>query len=40
MKSGLLDYEAIRKNYEYTARYCMAHGLRLNLQQHLFCNIA
>jgi organic radical activating enzyme len=37
---GLLDYDAIRKNYEYTARYCIEHGCRLNLQMHLFCNIA
>jgi 7-carboxy-7-deazaguanine synthase len=37
---GLLDLAANQKNHEYVARYCMQHGLRLNLQMHLYASLA
>jgi len=37
---GLLDLAANQANHEYTARYCMEHGLRLNLQMHLYASLA
>ena len=27
-------------NHEYVARYCMDHGLRMNMQLHLFASLA
>jgi hypothetical protein len=37
---GLLDLEKNQANHEYTARYCMDHGLTLNLQMHLYASLA
>jgi organic radical activating enzyme len=37
---GLLNMEEIAKNHEYVGRYCMEHGLRMNMQMHLFANLA
>jgi 7-carboxy-7-deazaguanine synthase len=37
---GLLDMEKIQANHEYAGRYAFEHGLRLNLQMHLFANMA
>jgi len=37
---GLLNIEAIAKNHEYVGQYCMEHGLRMNMQMHLFANLA
>lgn len=39
-EKGLLDMDANQKNHEYAARYCMDHGLRLNLQMHLYASLA
>lgn len=36
---GLLDMVMCRRNYEYAAQYALAHGLRLNLQMHLFASL-
>jgi organic radical activating enzyme len=36
---GLLNMEENQKNHEYTAAYAMKHGLRLNLQVHLFASL-
>lgn len=37
---GLLNMEAIARNHEYVGNYCMKHGLRMNMQMHLFANLA
>jgi hypothetical protein len=37
---GLLDLAANQANHEYTARYCMNHGFKLNLQMHLYASLA
>jgi organic radical activating enzyme len=37
---GLLNLEANQINHEYTAKYCMDYGLRLNLQMHLYASLA
>jgi organic radical activating enzyme len=37
---GLLDLKANQANHEYTARYCMDHGFKLNLQMHLYASLA
>ena len=37
---GLLNLKANQANHEYTARYCIQHGLRLNLQMHLYASLA
>jgi len=37
---GLLNMTAIAKNHEYVGQYCMTHGLRMNMQMHLFANLA
>lgn len=37
---GLLNLAENQTNHEYTARYCMEHGLRLNLQMHLYASLA
>jgi len=37
---GLLDLAANQANHEYTAKYCLDHGFRLNLQQHLYVSMA
>jgi organic radical activating enzyme len=37
---GLLDLAANQSNHEYTARYCMDHGFKLNLQMHLYASLA
>lgn len=37
---GLLDLAKNQANHEYTARYCMQHGFRLNLQMHLYASLA
>lgn len=37
---GLLNLKANQANHEYTARYCMDHGLKLNLQMHLYASLA
>ena len=39
-EEGLLDMAANQKNHEYTANYCVAHGLTFNLQQHLYAGLA
>jgi 7-carboxy-7-deazaguanine synthase len=37
---GLLNLKENQINHEYTARYCMEHGLRLNMQMHLYASLA
>lgn len=37
---GLLDLAANQANHEYTARYCMDYGFKLNLQIHLYASLA
>jgi organic radical activating enzyme len=37
---GLIDMDQAQKNHEYTGKYCLEHGFRLSMQQHLFCNLA
>lgn len=37
---GLFDMKQNQLNHEYTARYCLDHNLRLNLQVHLFASLA
>ena len=37
---GLLDLSANQANHEYTGRYCVEHGLKLNLQMHLYASLA
>lgn len=37
---GLLDLAANQANHEYTGRYCLDHGFKLNLQQHLYVGMA
>lgn len=37
---GLLNMEAIAKNHEYVGKYCMDHGFKMNMQMHLFANLA
>lgn len=37
---GLLDLQANQANHEHTARYCVEHGFRLNLQMHLYASLA
>lgn len=37
---GLLNMEEIAKNHNHVGKYCMEHGLRMNMQMHLFANLA
>lgn len=37
---GLLDLKANQANHEYTGRYCVEHGFKLNLQMHLYASLA
>jgi 7-carboxy-7-deazaguanine synthase len=37
---GLLNLKENQLNHEYTARYCMDHGFKLNLQMHLYASLA
>jgi organic radical activating enzyme len=37
---GLLDLAANQSNHEYTGRYCIEHGFKLNLQMHLYASLA
>jgi len=37
---GLLNLAENQTNHEYTAKYCMEHGFRLNLQMHLYASLA
>lgn len=37
---GLLNLEANQRNHEYVGQYCIEHGLKLNLQQHLYASLA
>lgn len=37
---GLLNLPANQTNHEYTAKYCMDYGFRLNLQMHLYASLA
>jgi organic radical activating enzyme len=37
---GLLNLKDNQTNHEYTAKYCMEHGFRLNLQMHLYASLA
>ena len=37
---GVLNLEANRRNHEHTGQYCALHGLRLNLQQHIYVSLA
>jgi hypothetical protein len=37
---GLLDLTANQANHEYTGRYCIEHGFKLNLQMHLYASLA
>jgi 7-carboxy-7-deazaguanine synthase len=37
---GLLNMEAVARNHEYVGKYCMDHGLRMNMQMHLFANLS
>lgn len=37
---GVLNLAENQRNHEYTGMYCAQHGLRLNLQQHIYCSLA
>ena len=37
---GLLNLEENQANHEFTGKYCLDHGFRLNLQQHLYVGMA
>ena len=37
---GLLNMERNQQNHEYVAKYCIRHGLTLNIQIHLLCSLA
>lgn len=37
---GLLDMKANQANHEYTARYCMKHGFKFQVQTHLLASLA
>lgn len=37
---GLLNLVENQANHEYTGKYCLDHGFRLNLQQHLYVSMA
>jgi organic radical activating enzyme len=37
---GLLDMAAIERNHAYVGQYCMQNGLKMNMQMHLFANLA
>jgi len=37
---GLLNLAENQRNHEYTGKYCLDHGFRLNLQQHLYVSMA
>ena len=37
---GLLDLAANQSNHEYTGEYCLRHGFKLSLQQHLYVSMA
>ena len=37
---GLLNLKSNQANHEYTGRYCVEHGLKLNLQMHLYASLA
>ena len=37
---GMLNIEANQKNHEYTANYCIQHGLRFQVQAHLYAGLA
>jgi organic radical activating enzyme len=39
-EKGLFNLEQNQKNHEYAARYCLEHGLRFNMQTHLFASLA
>ena len=39
-EEGLINMDMAQKNHEYTGKYCLDHGFRLSMQQHLFCNLA
>lgn len=37
---GLLNMEKVAANHAYVGKYCIEHGLRMNMQMHLFANLA
>lgn len=37
---GLLNMDAVQRNHEYVGQYCIEHGLRMQMQVHLFANLA
>ena len=37
---GVLNLVENEKNHKYTARYCMEHGFKLNLQMHLYAGLS
>lgn len=39
-EKGLLNLEDNQRNHEYTGKYCMDHGFRMNMQMHLFASLA
>ena len=39
-QQGVLNWGENEKNHKYTANYCLANGLRLNLQQHIYAGLA
>lgn len=39
-EEGLLDMKANQANHEYAAKYCVNHGLIMNLQIHLYASLA
>jgi hypothetical protein len=39
-EKGLLDLAANQSNHEYTGEYCLQHGFKLSLQQHLYVSMA
>lgn len=37
---GLIDMDWAAKNHEYVGKYCMEYGFKMNMQMHLFANLA
>jgi organic radical activating enzyme len=37
---GLLNMQKVAANHAYVGKYCIEHGLRMNMQMHLFANLA
>lgn len=39
-EAGLLDMGAVEKNHRHVGKYCVDHGFRMNMQMHLFADLA